>query len=75
MQINGGLATSELFINETGLQWIAEESFGGWLACDWWHGSPQLFWRVNYGSAQNLDQTVDTCTRVELKVEMESEDE
>ncbi|KAI9653455.1 MAG: hypothetical protein M1831_006003 [Alyxoria varia] len=23
-------------------------AFGGWLACDWWHGVPQLFWKERY---------------------------
>jgi hypothetical protein len=29
------------FTNSTGLQWSsnAVDSFGGWIICDWWHGT------------------------------------
>ena len=45
------------YINDKGLQSTSSlveppgfsgNSFGGWLVCDWWHGSPQLFFRINY---------------------------
>lgn len=47
---------SGFFINETGLQWTSNtaqagayaDAFGGWLVCDWWHGVPQLFFRISY---------------------------
>jgi hypothetical protein len=41
------------FINSTGLQWSSNagadpaiDSFSGWIICDWWHGVPQLFFRL-----------------------------
>ncbi|GIZ41279.1 hypothetical protein CKM354_000459000 [Cercospora kikuchii] len=37
---------SGFFVNETGLQWKSP-GFGGWIVCDWWHGFPQLFFRIN----------------------------
>lgn len=49
---NGGF-----WINGTGLQWTpdvkekpnaSDNVFGGWLVCDWWHGVPQLFFRISY---------------------------
>lgn len=86
--IEPGYHTSDLFLNETGLQWTESESFGGWLgeyppldavmsaftdhcthvACDWYHGVPQLFWRVAY---DDYDLNVSTCSRVELIAETE----
>lgn len=60
------MATSGLFYNESGLQWEQAESFGGWLVCDWWHGLPQLFWKVNY---KRYDYSVGTCAEVQLKME------
>jgi len=42
------------FLNSTGLQWnsapgadSARDAFGGWIVCDWWHGVPQLFFRLS----------------------------
>lgn len=42
------------FINSTGLQWNSSpggdpalDAFGGWIVCDWWHGVPQLFFRLS----------------------------
>lgn len=48
------------WVNDTGLQWtpnvtppphtgnqaIADTYFAGWMVCDWWHGVPQLFYRL-----------------------------
>jgi hypothetical protein len=43
------------FTNSTGLQWSsnagvnpAVDSGGGWIICDWWHGVPQLFFRLAF---------------------------
>lgn len=33
------------FNSDSFLTWNGTE-FAGWLACDWWHESPQLFWIV-----------------------------
>ncbi|KAL6720344.1 hypothetical protein ACLMJK_002265 [Lecanora helva] len=44
--IDGGEGSEGFFFNSSGLQWNETyEGFGGWLACDWWHGVPQLFWK------------------------------
>ncbi|KAG8526131.1 uncharacterized protein KY384_000124 [Bacidia gigantensis] len=60
VQLNVGQDTPGFFFNETGLQWSANaafdpnntspatDEFGGWLACDWYHGVPQLFWKFSY---------------------------
>jgi hypothetical protein len=62
---------SGFFINETGLQWTsnptapgtANDAFGGWLVCDWWHGVPQLFFRLGYYSTP----APSSCADVYLK--------
>jgi len=62
-QINVGNGTEGFFINETGLQWGTEDSgFGGWLACDWWHGLPQLFWLDSFYD----DPIPSSCSQVYL---------
>lgn len=51
-----GQVVDGFFLNETGLQWTetpatpggSTDMFGGWLVCDWWHGAPQLFFRISY---------------------------
>ncbi|KAK5020265.1 hypothetical protein LTR60_000672 [Cryomyces antarcticus] len=47
--VNAGYGSGGFSVNATGLQ-VDEQStgFGGWLACDWWHGVPQLFWMLKY---------------------------
>ncbi|TKA76132.1 hypothetical protein B0A55_03244 [Friedmanniomyces simplex] len=50
------------FINTTGLQWTsspgnagtAQDEFGGWLVCNWWHEGPQLFFRNIYYDTPEL---------------------
>ncbi|KAF6235745.1 hypothetical protein HO173_005940 [Letharia columbiana] len=39
-------STDGFSFNASGLQWDGRGAgvFVGWLACDWWHGVPQLFW-------------------------------
>ena len=48
------------WVNGTGLQWTPNTSppphngtlaaldayFAGWMVCDWWHGVPQLFYKI-----------------------------
>ncbi|KAK5730799.1 hypothetical protein LTR15_000737 [Elasticomyces elasticus] len=59
------------FINSTGLQWTStpgkagtpEDSFGGWLVCDWWEIFPQLFFR---NKAQNYRSIPKNCAEVYL---------
>ncbi|MCJ1280514.1 hypothetical protein MMC21_008343 [Puttea exsequens] len=43
-----GQGTPGFYFNESGLQVSQDQGYGfsGWLVCDWWHGVPQLFWRV-----------------------------
>ncbi|EMF09735.1 uncharacterized protein SEPMUDRAFT_151649 [Sphaerulina musiva SO2202] len=50
VELNAGVSGSEedvsgFFMSNTGLQWNSS-SFGGWIVCDWWHGAPQLFFRI-----------------------------
>jgi hypothetical protein len=49
------------FFNSTGLQWNST-SFGGWLACDWWHGVPQLFAQLSY----SYGETPKSCSEVDI---------
>jgi hypothetical protein len=62
--LNPGYGSGKFFINSTGLQWTGDE-FGGWLACDWWHGYPQLFWIVSYGQPTFPS----SCSKVNLEIE------
>lgn len=48
--------------NASGLQF--NESTGGWLACDWWHGVPQLF-QVN-GYLANGYVIPNSCSKVQV---------
>jgi len=48
------------FFNSTGLQY--NNSFGGWLACDWWYATPQLF-NIN---APYTTPLPNSCSRVQL---------
>ncbi|OCT52583.1 hypothetical protein CLCR_10785 [Cladophialophora carrionii] len=56
------------FFNSSGLQYNG--STGGWLACDWWHGVPQLFQVNGYldnGFGVTGLQTPSSCSRVQLQ--------
>jgi len=56
------------FFNSSGLQY--NQSTGGWLACDWWHGVPQLFQVNGYldnGFGVTGLQTPSSCSRVQLQ--------
>lgn len=47
LALDDGYGSSDgFFFNASGLQWEGRGVgvFAGWLACDWWHGIPQLFW-------------------------------
>ncbi|KIX09781.1 uncharacterized protein Z518_00862 [Rhinocladiella mackenziei CBS 650.93] len=48
------------FFNSTGLQY--NNSLHGWLACDWWHGVPQLF-NLDGGTYGPIPKT---CSKVQL---------
>jgi len=63
------------YINGTGLQYTtdvafntttaSDNEFGGWMACNWWHGLPQLFWRSSF---YDIPATAN-CADIDLKVE------
>lgn len=60
-----GYGDGGFFFNASGLQYESQEKkigFAGWLACDWWHGVPQLFWQDAYSP----DALPGSCARVEL---------
>ncbi|KAM0794290.1 hypothetical protein BDR22DRAFT_712883 [Usnea florida] len=47
LAFDAGFGSTDGFsFNETGLLWGGRGAgvWKGWLACDWWHGVPQLFW-------------------------------
>ncbi|MCJ1407824.1 hypothetical protein MMC19_001895 [Ptychographa xylographoides] len=58
-----------------GLKWVSgwpyslagdpEQEFGGWLACDWVHGLPQLFWLENEQLSSSAPLPC-SCAKVEL---------
>ncbi|KAM0800328.1 hypothetical protein BDR22DRAFT_963289 [Usnea florida] len=61
--IQPGYGPEDFFFNSSGLQWGLEGyGFAGWLACDWWHGQPQLFWKYYYDPVA----LPSSCTQVEL---------
>jgi len=56
------------FFNSSGLQYNG--TTGGWLACDWWHGVPQLFQvngYLNNGFGVTGLQTPSSCSRIQLQ--------
>jgi len=58
--------TPTFSVNETQLVGSTSYEFGGWLACDWWHGHPQLFYLVaGYKSYQVIPRS---CSTVSLQV-------
>ncbi|KAK4691532.1 hypothetical protein P7C71_g5489, partial [Lecanoromycetidae sp. Uapishka_2] len=59
-----GIGSGEFYFNASGLQWNTdEEGFAGWLACDWWHGLPQLFWSYVF-----YNYTLpSSCVQIELQ--------
>ncbi|RMZ80320.1 hypothetical protein DV738_g2887, partial [Chaetothyriales sp. CBS 135597] len=53
------------FYNETGLH--LNQSAGGWIVCDWWHGAPQLFDLARYQAAGSAFGFIPTsCSKVNL---------
>jgi len=61
VEINSGYGDGTFAINGSGLISTNEE-WTGWLACDWWHGTPQLFWDFYYKDFP----IPSTCARVDL---------
>ncbi|KAK0508166.1 hypothetical protein JMJ35_009250 [Cladonia borealis] len=61
--INASYGDEGFYFNKSGLQWNETEGgFNGWLACDWWHGVPQLFWNYVY-----YDYSIpSSCAEVDL---------
>ncbi|KAJ9205755.1 hypothetical protein DTO166G4_4630 [Paecilomyces variotii] len=64
-EVNAGYGTSGFSINSSGLEWNAEDGFGGWLVCDWWHNAPQIFYLVEYYQPE----LPLSCNKVQLKPE------
>ncbi|OKL62209.1 hypothetical protein UA08_02454 [Talaromyces atroroseus] len=48
--INVQTAQSGFSVESNGTVAFNGTEFGGWLACDWWHGAPQLFWKIEFDS-------------------------
>lgn len=80
VQLNVGTGVQGFYFNDTdgtgrkGLKWNSEypappakiNEFLGWLACDWYHGGPQLFWITYEGSLTSPNGFPDSCSVVEL---------
>jgi len=65
VEINAGPPSTGFFLNGTQLQGPPEDlGWGGWLACDWWHEQPQLFWINVY---YNVTTFPASCSSVTLK--------
>jgi len=56
----GAEAYEGFYFNSSGLQY--NNSVGGWLACDWWLGTPQLFNINNYDNGP----LPNSCSKVQL---------
>ncbi|KAL3475243.1 hypothetical protein BJX99DRAFT_229879 [Aspergillus californicus] len=65
VQINAGAGAEGFFVNGTGLQYSAQNGFGGWLVCDWYHNAPQLFYIYRYYTAKYPA----SCSEVKLQTE------
>ncbi|KAL4943137.1 hypothetical protein BDV06DRAFT_190732 [Aspergillus oleicola] len=65
VEINAGEGQEGFSANSTGLQWSAENGFGGWLVCDWWHNAPQLFYTYRYYTPEYPS----SCSEVKLLTE------
>ncbi|OJZ84264.1 hypothetical protein ASPFODRAFT_48267 [Aspergillus luchuensis CBS 106.47] len=68
VQINVGYGDDDFSIGSTGLEWSAQDGFGGWLVCDWYHNAPQLFYIYRYE-----EPTIpESCSTVDLTPEYTS---
>nr|POE72145.1 hypothetical protein CFP56_12021 [Quercus suber] len=76
VRINAGDGSGEnietvgFFTDANGLEWqnapgAKDGEFGGWIACEWWHEVPQLFFRVGYYN----DTLPCSCADIELCLE------
>lgn len=78
VRINAGTGgtsseNSGFFVNNTGLQWTSlpgtpgavGDTFGGWLVCDWWHGLPQLFFRIGSYKVKDYPAPL-SCADIDL---------
>jgi len=63
--INGGQGTEGFVLESDGLKWNTTE-FDSWLVCDWWHDSPQLFYKVSASGGSTADSVPSTCAKVNL---------
>ncbi|KAL1306138.1 hypothetical protein AAFC00_004250 [Neodothiora populina] len=59
VRINVGQGDAAFYLNETGLQYSAPTTFGGWIVCDWWHGVPQLFAKLSHFDLELPSSCVD----------------
>jgi len=61
VEINAGYGDSGFSFNSTGLI-SSNVEWAGWIACDWWHGVPQLFFQYYYKSVT----VPSSCAHIEL---------
>ncbi|KAH8703451.1 hypothetical protein BGW36DRAFT_369363 [Talaromyces proteolyticus] len=64
VEVNAGQGVPGFVVQNGNIVWNSTESTG-WLACDWWHGAPQLFWSVAY---ENFTRPI-SCSTVSLTQE------
>ncbi|KAJ5604907.1 hypothetical protein N7510_010061 [Penicillium lagena] len=65
VNVNAGAGGKGFSVPKTGLEGAKSQEFGGWLACDWYHGVPQLFFLAKEYKAD----IPSTCSKVQLKPE------
>ncbi|KAJ5804860.1 hypothetical protein N7474_010747 [Penicillium riverlandense] len=65
VNVNAGAGGKGFSVQKTGLEGAKDQEFGGWLACDWYHGVPQLFFLAKEYKAH----IPSTCSKVQLKPE------
>ncbi|KAJ5099374.1 hypothetical protein N7532_006375 [Penicillium argentinense] len=63
VEINAGGGSNGFAIKEGKFVWSEQNGFGGWLACDWYHGVPQLFYLNRFYNAT----IPSNCDKVDLK--------
>ncbi|KAJ5908214.1 hypothetical protein N7495_000896 [Penicillium taxi] len=63
IEINAGGGSTGFSITNGTFVWDKASGFGGWLVCDWFHNTPQLFYLYRY-----YDATIpSSCSKALLK--------
>ncbi|KAJ5176597.1 uncharacterized protein N7482_002474 [Penicillium canariense] len=63
IEINAGDGSEGFSIDNGEFVWSANDGFGGWLVCEWFHNAPQLFYLYRYYEAT----IPSSCSKAQLK--------